>query len=232
MKRKLQGFSLVELSIVLVVVGLLLGTTILGLSDFIWHARNAQVKKDLELIEEALIGYAISVGGFPCPDTNGVADGMGDDDGTGAACDDVKGFLPWVDLGLKPHDPWNNPYFYRIDPNYDKPNPGDQVVAFTLTTADGNIVVRDKSVANGGGNIIANGIAAIFFSAGPNGYLVQADASSDEDENLNNTLTFVDKTYVSADAASEPDNPEFDDIVHWISSFSLKSKMAKAQRLP
>lgn len=228
-----KGFSLVELSIVLMVVGLLLGSVITGLSDFIWHSRNAEAKKDLGLIEEALIGYAISNGGLPCPDTDGFQGNPGTPDGLANAggvggCDDEDGFLPWTDLGLKPIDPWNSLFVYRLDTDYAKPPPVvDQTVTFTLTETDGNIEIRDESVANGG-NLISTGVAAVFLSVGPNGFMMPADASSDEDENLDDNLTFVDKAYVP-DGANEP---EFDDIVHWISSFSLKSKMVQAQRLP
>jgi prepilin-type N-terminal cleavage/methylation domain-containing protein len=228
--KKQQGFSLVELSIVLVVVGLLLGTTIAGLSDFIWHARNAQAKKDLMLIEEALLGYVISNGGLPCPDTDGFQGNPGTPDGVpniaGSDCDNVFGYLPWTDLGLRSKDPWDNLYLYRIDSDYSKPQQPivDQNVTFTLTESDGNIVIRDAA----GGSIIANNIAAVFFSVGPNGHMTEAEASNDEDENLNGTLEFVDKAYVPPGAA----DPEFDDVMHWLSSFTLKNRMAQAQRLP
>jgi prepilin-type N-terminal cleavage/methylation domain-containing protein len=224
-----KGFSLVELSIVLVVVGLLLGSTIAGLSDFIWHARNAQAKKDLTLIEEALFGYAISKGGLPCPDTTGFpnnpenADGVADGAG---ACGAVRGFLPWTDLGLKANDPWGTPYLYRLDTIYAKP-PSDTTtdVTFILTAADGNIEILNSA----GGLIVADNIAAVFFSVGPNGYLTVADAPSpDEQENLDATLEFVDKAYVAPTAGSN----EYDDVMQWLSSFALKSRMVQAQRLP
>jgi prepilin-type N-terminal cleavage/methylation domain-containing protein len=227
-----KGFSLVELSIVMVVVGLLLGTTMAGLSDFIWHARNAQAKKDLVLIEEALVGYVISNGGLPCPDTDGFQGNPGTPDGTAnpggvGGCDDQDGYLPWADLGLRSNDPWDNLYVYRIDTSYVKPPPVvDQTVTFTLTETDGDIEVRNPLVV--GTPITAASIAAIFFSVGPNGHLTLADASNHEDENLNDDSTFYDKPYTAADAGP----PEYDDVIHWISSFALKSKMVQAQRLP
>jgi type II secretory pathway pseudopilin PulG len=222
----------VELSIVMVVVGLLLGTTITGLSDFIWHARNAQAKKDLALIEEALVGYAISNGGLPCPDTDGfqgaagIPDGVADPGGAGG-CDDEDGYLPWADLGLRSADPWNNLYLYRVDTNYVKPPlVADQTVTFTLTQPDGNIEIFDIA---GAATPASNFIAAVFFSVGPNGYMTTAESpSNDEDENLDNDADFVDKAYVPKGAGLE----EFDDVMHWISSFSLKSRMVQAQRLP
>lgn len=225
------GFSLIELSIVLLVLGLLLTSTIAGLSDLVWRARYAQAKKDLLLTQEALIGYVISNGGLPCPDTDGyqanpgTSDGEANSDGAGG-CDDENGYLPWVDLGLKARDPWGNLYLYRIDTDYAKPPPIlDQLVTFDLTETDGNIEVHDGS----GGSKVADNIVAIFFSVGPNGYMVAGSSpSADENENLDNNLTFVDKAYVAAGAGA----PEFDDIMHWLSSFVLKSKMVEAERLP
>lgn len=225
------GFSLVELSIVLLVLGLLLTSTIAGLSDLVWRARYAQAKKDLSLIQEALIGYAISNGGLPCPDTDGYQGNPGTSDGEANSaspgnCDDENGYLPWSDLGLKARDPWNSLYLYRIDTDYAKPPPiADQLVTFELTETDGNIEVRDSS----GGSPVANNIVAVFFSVGPNGHILPAASpSADENENLDNNLTFVDKAYVAAGAGA----PQFDDVMHWLSSFVLKSRMLEAKRLP
>lgn len=226
-----RGFSLVELSIVLLVLGLILTSTITGLSDLVWRARYAQAKKDLALAQEALIGYVISNGGLPCPDTDGyqgnpgTSDGAADSNGAGG-CDDENGYLPWSDLGLKARDPWGSLYLYRVDTDYAKPPPiSDQLVTFELTETDGNIEIRDGS----GGAIIASNIVAVFFSVGPNGYILPAASSSaDENENLDNNVTFVDKAYVAAGAGA----PEFDDIMQWMSGFILKSKMLEAGRLP
>ena len=225
------GFSLIELSIVLLVIGLLLAGMMTGLSNLIWHAKFSEAKKDLSLTTDALIGYVISNGGLPCPDTDGYHGNSGSPDGMANAggvdgCDAESGYLPWRDLGLKARDPWNNLYFYRIDTSYAKPPPvSDQVVTFLLTEPDGNIEVRSSS----SGSTIANNIAAIFFSVGPNGYITTADSpSADEDENLDDDTRFVDKAYVAEGSSV----PEFDDVVHWLSSFVLKSKMVEAKRLP
>lgn len=229
-KLRLQlGFSLVELSIVLLVLGLILTSTITGLSDLVRRARYAQAKKDLALAQEALIGYVISNGGLPCPDTDGYQGNPGTPDGAAngaGGCDDKNGYLPWSDLGLNARDPWGNLYLYRIDTSYAKPPPIlDQLVTFELTEADGDIKVYDSS----GGSTVANNIVAVFFSVGPNGYILPAGSpSADENENLDNNETFVDKAYVAAGA----DASEFDDVVLWLSSFVLKSKMLEAKRLP
>ncbi|HEY3487731.1 MAG TPA: prepilin-type N-terminal cleavage/methylation domain-containing protein [Gammaproteobacteria bacterium] len=229
---KQKGFSLVELGIVLVVVGLLLGTVITGLTSYIAQSKFTQAEKDLELIEAALLGYAISKGGLPCPDTDGYQGGPGAADGqedlSGINCDDEYGYLPWADLGLKARDPWGNLYYYSVDTAYAKPDPVDSTVKFELTSPDGNIQIQDGA-DTASPNEVADNIVAVFFSVGPNGYLTEAESpSADEDENLDPDVRFVYKPYVAAGAAAA----EFDDSVHWLSSFQLKNKMVAAQRLP
>jgi prepilin-type N-terminal cleavage/methylation domain-containing protein len=231
-QKSQYGFSLVELSIVLLVVGLLLGTTITGLSDFIWHARYAAAHKELAVIEQALVGYTLSNGGLPCPDTDGypgnpaAADGLLNDAG-GGNCDGIvgtgaSGFLPWADLGLSARDPWETPYLYRVDINYAKPPSAGAGVAFSLTTGVGSINVT--------GDNVADNIVAIFFSVGPNGYTVEGDTpSASEKENLdNNDDTFVDRIYSGPDTGAL----QFDDIMHWLSSYVLKARMTEAKLLP
>jgi prepilin-type N-terminal cleavage/methylation domain-containing protein len=225
------GFSLVELAIVLLVVGLLLGTTITGLADFIWHARNAQARKDLAIIEQALVGYALSNGGLPCPDTDGypanpaAADGLLNDAG-GGNCDNISangssGFLPWADLGLSARDPWDTPYLYRVDINYAKAPSAGSGVSFSLATGVGSMNVT--------GDNVANNIVAIFFSAGPNSYTVEADTPSGfEKENLDDDNTFEDRIYAAPDTGAA----QFDDIMHWLSSYVLKARMTEAKLLP
>jgi prepilin-type N-terminal cleavage/methylation domain-containing protein len=113
MQKRFSGFTLIELSIVLVIIGLLLGTGMAALSNFLARAQVTEAEKQLQHIEAALIGYTISQQQLPCPDINdyppvspsfgSVADGIGDR--TGGVCDDKSGYLPWVELGLPARDP-------------------------------------------------------------------------------------------------------------------------------
>jgi prepilin-type N-terminal cleavage/methylation domain-containing protein len=233
--KKQAGFTLVELSIVLIVVGLLLGTTISALTSFLSRAQFSQTEAQLALVQEALIGYVISRGRLPCPDRTDYppvaptfgsgSDGLGDI--AGVTCAGQIGYLPYAELGLPGRDTWDTLYYYRVDDVYaDNPSAG-QTVTFTLSEAEGNIEVKNKKDPPGD-MVIADNIVALVFSAGPNAHISLAEASDDEDENLNGDATFVDKNYVPEGAAE----PEFDDVSRWISSYVLKAKMAEAQRLP
>jgi prepilin-type N-terminal cleavage/methylation domain-containing protein len=234
-RKKQTGFTLVELSIVLVVIGLLLGTTIVALTNFLARTQFSQTEAQLGLIQEALIGYTLSRGRLPCPDVNDYppipptlgagADGIGDIGNIVAGrCDQEFGYLPWAELGLPSRDVWGTLYFYRVDHDYADDPPAGQSVTFTLSEPEGNIRILNQA----GGSTIADNIAVLSFSVGPNAYVNQADASNDEDENLDDDRIFVYKEYVPAGAAQ----PEFDDILKWISSYTLKAKMAEAKRLP
>lgn len=226
------GFSLVELSIVLLVVGLLLTSIIAGLSDLVWRARNAQAQKDLSLAKETLIGYAISEGRLPCADTDEFegnsnvppTPGESDDDGAGGCDNNGWGYLPWAELGVNARDPWGNLYYYRVLEEYANDPVAPDTITFRLTDSNGNLKIID---AAGSTTTVANNLAAVFFSVGPNGITSVADASPDEVENLNATQDFVDRPFAGPETGSP-----FDDIVQWLPTFMLKAKMVEAKRLP
>ncbi len=60
MKAKRAGFTLVEMAIVLVIVGLLLGGLLMPLSAQVEQRRIGETQKALDEIKEALVGFAIA----------------------------------------------------------------------------------------------------------------------------------------------------------------------------
>ncbi len=93
MRKKTDGFSLLELAIIVLILGLLTTLT--------WKFIGAQIQKQAEvtnysLLERAdwtLTGFAMSYHRLPCPDTN--QDGMED-----CAIENQVGTLPYRTLGL------------------------------------------------------------------------------------------------------------------------------------
>jgi prepilin-type N-terminal cleavage/methylation domain-containing protein len=207
--KKIKGFTLIEMAIVLVMVGLLLSGLILPLTvqkDLRDYDETRQV---LAEYREALIGYALSQTPphLPCPDT----DNDGVENRTGTACTNVTGNAPWVTLGLNQLDSWNNTYLYRVTAAY------ADGVGFTLTTG-GNINILDAAA----GNVIASVIPAALVSKGKNG----VGGSADELENSDGDANFV--SHVQIDVAANA----FDDVVVWLPSTILFNRMVTAGKLP
>ena len=102
-KLKQRGFSLVELSIVLVIVGLVVGASAqlmmrLSASE---PQQNQDNERVAQRIDQAVRGFTMVHARLPCPDlaVNGVTDGF--EDCVDAAGDKVQvGLLPVRSLGL------------------------------------------------------------------------------------------------------------------------------------
>lgn len=65
--RTQHGFTLLEITIVLLVVGLLLTSLMPQLSQQIELSQRKQTEQKLALAQQALLGFAISNGRLPCP---------------------------------------------------------------------------------------------------------------------------------------------------------------------
>ncbi len=110
-----RGFTLVELAVVIAIVALLLGALLVPLATQ-HQARNIrETQESLADIKEALLGYAVTQGRLPCPDTD--RDGTAVDNpcgGVGNIRDVVEGFLPWQDLGTPATDTWGRIFRYAV----------------------------------------------------------------------------------------------------------------------
>ena len=257
MKRRLlqSGFTLIELAIVLVIIGVLAGSFISTLSSRIDNTRRADTRDQLQTIKQALLGYAYtSPGNLPCPDcrsllacpgglaNDGIEDRVagGANQGTCSVGNSV-GNLPWVTLGLGREDAWGNRYRYWADNSFARDGtgaaPNDRKFDFS-DVATGTVLnrINDGSATQ----VIASQVAAVVFSQGKNGYgaisssnvvrpAIPAD-NVDEADNADNNLTFVDRAPTTADAGT--DGGEFDDIVIWLPEYELKARMLDAGILP
>jgi prepilin-type N-terminal cleavage/methylation domain-containing protein len=225
--RKQRGFTLVELAVALAIVGLLLGMLIVPLNAQVDQQRISDTQKQLNLITEAILGFAVANGRLPCPATPGTANtvaGAGSENKPGATCALSDGVLPWAALGLPETDAWGRRFTYRVTTAMADDPAGGLQASFTLTD-NGGITIKSSAA----GVTIASNVAAVVVSHGKNGlgaYQTSgaqiAGAAGDELENANADATFVSKI---------PD-PAFDDLVAWVSPNVLKSRMVAANRLP
>lgn len=218
-----KGFSLVELAVVLVIVGLLASGLMLSLGTQRESASTQEAQRHLENIREAVIGFALANGRLPCPAVSNLANT--DSNAGRENCTLQHGVIPWVTLGLPETDPWGNRFTYYAHSLFTATVPAGALASFTLDT-QGNAAIKDTA---GAGYDTASALPAVIVSHGarpsgawlPNGSQI-AGASGDEAENANANTTFV---------AHTP-TPIFDDQLIWIVPAILKSRMVAAGKLP
>ncbi len=228
-----QGFSLVELAIVLIIFGLMLAMFLSPLSAQREINNRAQTQTRLNEAKEALMGFALINGYLPCPDTTTIPDGI--EDVNSGTCNNQEGFLPWSDLGVEATDAWNHYFKYRVDSTFSNRNS-----LFTISNADNGAIViyaEDPSTS-----IISSGthLSAVIVSHGKNangatntntnaGTNTQpAPTGADELENTDNDNDFVSHP----PSVQSSTRGEFDDMLIWISPKVLINRMIMAERLP
>jgi len=219
LKNCQSGFTLLEMAMVMVVLGLLIGGSLIPLSIQMEKKDRDATVRQLQDMREALIGFALSNGRLPCPDIDG--DGVGDG---AVTCFNAEGDFPWVDMGLGRMDAWGQAFTYRVSNDFADASDGTGCsvstpgISFSLCSA-GSITVLDGA----GGDSVALFLPAIVISHGKNWAIT---SSTDEAENADGDSIFIDRVYSSNTAST------FDDLLIWIPPNVLKSKMVSATLLP
>jgi len=229
-----SGFTLVELAVTLVIVTLVLGSFLVPLVAQVERRQISDTQKALEEIKEALVGYAIANGNLPCPDINN--DGIEDfQPGTGKCISILGGIaggnLPWVTLGIANADAWGNRFRYVMNALYAQRAPA---ALFTIGTPGND--VRVCTTAACAATLSTTAVAAVI-SHGKNGYgamnsmtnlLNPAPVGVDELENTNADANVVSRVQTAVGTPAG----EFDDIVTWLSRYTLFNRMVAAGKLP
>jgi len=104
--RKQEGFTLVELMVVIVIIGLLAAIVVINVFPSGDKARITRAKADIATIEQALELYKLSNGAFPS-----TSDGLNALVNAPAGGDPSK-YQKGGYLKKLPLDPWNHPYLY------------------------------------------------------------------------------------------------------------------------
>lgn len=218
--RSSKGFSLLELAIVLVIVGLLVSAFLAPLSAQRDLKDYSEARAHLEQIKEALYGYAVINGKLPCPTTttnptDNINYGHGN---TTCPLTAAAGVLPWKDLGVQEidswgtqrnltTDPWVGYWVYRVDPAFTS--------AFSLTTTATNIDVRKSDGTSL--TIAAERAVAVICTTGKNRV---ADGQNASFETVNPVYQ------------EDVQSSTFDDMCIWITRPSLFNRMVTAGKLP
>ncbi len=223
------GFTLIEMAVVLVIIGLLLGGMLMPLATQMEVTQRQETERVLDEFKDVLLGFAVINGRLPCPDTNVPPDGT--ENLSGNACTGVSGTWPWLTLGTSEYDAWNHHFTYRVSAVFADAiaagtvtpplgcGPAPAQASFALCT-QGDINVFSKAT---GGVTVAASVPAVVVSHGKNG---STATSADELENSDGDNVFVYRDYSSVAAN------RYDDLLIWISPNILGSRMLTARRLP
>jgi general secretion pathway protein G len=103
-----RGFTLVELLVVIIVLGLLVGLVGPRLFGRVGQSRVATARAQIELLGAALDQYRLDLGTYPS--TSEGLEGLNRNPTASA-----KWNGPYLKKGV-PKDPWGNPYKYRCCP--------------------------------------------------------------------------------------------------------------------
>lgn len=119
-----QGFTLVELSVVIVIIALVMTLGLGALNALLGSAASTETKARQARFKEALIAYLGSNKRLPCPDvpnnTNGPGDASGVsgiEDRNAGVCVNSNGVIPYASLGLSremAEDGWGNYMSYQV----------------------------------------------------------------------------------------------------------------------
>jgi len=257
-----RGFTLVEIAIVVLVLGLLLASLLGPLSVRIEQQEIRKTSDQMEEIKEALYGYAMANGALPCPDTSTPPDGSSEPSclATPPACAD--GILPWQTLGVERADAWGSLFQYCVTPEFTTSDTDGTCTDGNPITGvydpDGKLDLCDNGdikVQTRGYNKPPSAIdmvtklPAIIVSHGKNGRgatralggpaIPPPDPATavDESENLSDNGVFLTRHYTVDDLTCNDNDPSkpycgFDDIVVWLSANVLKYRLVQAGRLP
>ena len=249
------GFTLIELAIVVLIMGLVLGGLAMPLSVQRENARIRDGNDQLSDVRDALEGFALVNGYLPCPSTPASAGAAA---ASGGACDEQHGFVPatTLDLGGVRNgdnlllDPWGSPLRYSIsaadvdsDGNWDFVAPGE-MQSVTIPLLQPDLVVcstaagSSPSACADASVTLADQSPAIIYSLGKDW---TSFSSADQLENVGATLSggasgasypiAADDVFVTR-GRSAAAGSEFDDQLAWISANALYRHMIEAGRLP
>lgn len=233
--RRMRGFTLLELTVVLFILGLLIAGLFGPLETQLEARDRRQTQQALQEITDALYGFALTNRRLPCPDTDG--DGRSDpvfdaSDATTAVCDQQVGILPWSELAVAQSDAWGNRFTYAVTsrtftlPDTDGLcNAGDAAGPHYDLCSVGNLTVRSRGddPASAGAQeskheltTYATGLPAVIVSHGRNGAGAQttggitlpAPTGADELENVDDDATFMSRGYARGTAGCADDEDE------------------------
>jgi type II secretory pathway pseudopilin PulG len=246
--RPARGFTILEHAVSLSVIALVLGSIMVPLQTQIEGRKIDETRRLLELAQEMLLGYAAVHGYFPCPasaSSNG-HEPVGTDHASGS-CPVWHGYLPAALLGFRPTDAQG----YALDAwdaaqnriRYAVSSSSVGGIAQALTRVNGMRSVPIASfgaspllhVCQSGNGVtaqdcgsavtLASNAAVVVWSVGANA--ATGGTSAHEAQNPNPNGGSADRVFVNR-ATSNVAGHEFDDLLTWIPTTTLVSRLLAA----
>lgn len=236
MKQNNQGFTLVEVAIALVIVGLLMAGGMSLLSSSSDVARYKATQNSLNEIKQALQGYYVLNQRLPCPDTDVInAEGFGlENPVNGGVCTSTVGWLPHLTLGVGGGgDAWGERFKYVVTsdtssffttkaPNCTYTRPAASATTITINDLAGQPVAQFAGFA-----VISTGKNGRQTNSGMSGAFTDdggcAALNERERENCNAGLTLR-----SGTPMSDGNTVVFDDMLVWMGDMQLINQLVKA----
>lgn len=220
------GFNLVEMSLVLVIIGILLTGLLQPLLTQFEISQRKKITRQLDDIHGALLGFAATTGRLPCPAQSN-SFGLSVPNIAAATCTQVDGFVPVRTLGVNGPingnsllvDPWNNPIRYRLSAI--SAYSDDITLAMLGTVPDMKVCQIDYGTDPSTCGIdVAENLVAVVYSTGDS-----LSSSPWQVENTNGDTQFATGDF------SVVENKEFDDYLRWISPNILAYHLVLAGQL-
>ena len=252
--NRINGFTLIEMAVVLLIVTLLLGGLLVPLSTQIEQRKMSETQKLLEDAKEALVGFTLANGRLPCPasaNSNGQESFAAGGSAIDGNCSNFfDGFLPAATLGFSPVDSngyaidgWGLPQNWI---RYAIARTTVNGIPFPFTQTDGMKSATMSGISNadllyicasaptatttcGAATTLTNKAIFVVYSVGKNA--ATGGTGSDEAANPNPSSPNNDRVFVSHTQSAMAGN-EFDDLVTWLSPNILFNRMVAAGRLP
>lgn len=240
------GFTLLEIAIVMVIVGLIMGMGLISGAQMLDNAKRKTSIDRMAKIEDALVVYVVENGCLPCPADGSVAGagyGLAQPATCTAACTATAGaeVVPWRSLGLDEilsRDGWDRRITYQVTQALTAAN--SMVRATSAGTQPGCAgstyfyPCGQLQVNNAAGTEVTGGAdnraAYVLISHGARGWggwtatagqqLDLASGGTDELTNSGGVGPFVQNDIVSIGAATAL----FDDILRWAAPSYLISR--------
>ncbi len=244
--RKQNGFTLIEIAVVIFILGLLLGGLLGPLSRQVEVSKFKETADQLEEINQAILGFAAANGYIPCP-ASATSNGAETRDAN-QLCQNQFGYVPYQILGLKADlnssgvmvDLFENPIRYMVSNRNDASSNNANAYDFTVYGASNavddvamNVLVKDPNVVANRPDVrqnitvcraVCNDVVGVnviavnipYLLYSPGKYLNQ---STLEQNNTDGNNYFVD---------TEVQEGVFEEILVWSSANTLFAKMLDA----